>query len=71
MSGAADKVVGDVEGDQPAAVHPVDDTADLAHDLGANAVTGKKEQLFWCHERKLGYSWLVLRTPAITLHQQS
>ncbi len=43
--GAADMVVGDVERDHPAAVHPVDDATDLTHDLGADAVTGQYQKL--------------------------
>ena len=44
-AGAADLVLREVEPDHPAAVHPVDDTADLTHDLGADAVAGQHQQL--------------------------
>ena len=43
--GAADQAFLDVEGDGAAAVHPVDDAADLAHHLGADAVAGQDEKL--------------------------
>ena len=37
--GTADDVLGHVEGDHAAAVHPVDHAADFAHHFGADAVT--------------------------------
>ena len=45
MRGAADQILGHVEGDDAAAVHPVDHAAHFAHHLGADAVARQDQQL--------------------------
>src|SRR5262249_61891937 len=45
VAGPADQAFLGVEVVRPALVHPGDELLDLGHDLGADAVAGKKEEL--------------------------